>query len=240
MLFILPLMNLTNREAELNFNALNISDSDLNEAIGYGTSSPDEAVCMEMKNLLHRITAVTIPRFEYFYCDGNLLLEKEELIVGDTTFRIGKIIARQLRGSEKFVFFTATAGMEYENLQHQLSAENDIVKIYLADCIGSVIAEKTADYMEEILQKDLDEIEWKHTNRFSPGYCGWHVREQSLLFPLFPNSHPCGIQLTSSNMMVPIKSVSGVIGLGKQVRKLEYTCGLCSYEQCYKRKRPQK
>ena len=36
--------------------------------------------------------------------------------------------------------------------------------------------------------------------------------------------------------MVPIKSVSGIIGLGEKVRRLDYTCGLCDFKQCYKRK----
>ncbi|MEO5098808.1 methionine synthase, partial [Bacteroides thetaiotaomicron] len=37
--------------------------------------------------------------------------------------------------------------------------------------------------------------------------------------------------------MVPIKSVSGVIGTGTNVRKLEYTCGLCTYENCYRKRK---
>ena len=56
------------------------------------------------------------------------------------------------------------------------------------------------------------------------------------LFPLFPSAEPCGIRLTDSSLMLPIKSVSGVIGLGDGVRKLEYTCGLCTYDKCYRRK----
>ena len=46
----------------------------------------------------------------------------------------------------------------------------------------------------------------------------------------------CGVSLTESSLMVPIKSVSGIIGLGPQVRHLDYTCGLCDFKQCYKRK----
>ena len=106
----------------------------------------------------------------------------------------------------------------------------------MADSLGSIIAEKAADCMELALQKEIGSRGWKHTNRFSPGYCGWHVSEQQKLFPLFPTPHPCGISLTDSSLMLPIKSVSGVIGLGENVRKLEYTCGLCSYEKCYRRK----
>ncbi len=111
-----------------------------------------------------------------------------------------------------------------------------MVKIYIADAIGSIIAEKTADCMEIALDEYIRNRGWKHTNRFSPGYCGWHVSEQKKLFPLFPSAEPCGIRLTDSSLMLPIKSVSGVIGLGEDVRKLEYTCGLCTYDKCYRRK----
>lgn len=230
-------MNLINPETKLSFQELNISDSELYEAMGYGTSIPDEAVRGETQALLSRVGKLTVPRFEFFLTDGTLCLDDETLHIGQTVFHIGKIIARQLRGSRRFAFFTATAGIEFENLQHTLEEEGDIVKCYLADCMGSVIAEKAADCMEMVLQQALDPMGWKHTNRFSPGYCGWHVREQPQLFALFPTPYPCGIRLTDSSLMIPIKSVSGVIGIGPDVRKLEYTCGLCSYEQCYKRKR---
>ena len=93
-----------------------------------------------------------------------------------------------------------------------------------------------ADQMEKALQESIDKLGWMHTNRFSPGYCGWHVSQQQLLFPLF-QGHTCGVKLTDSSLMIPIKSVSGIIGLGEKVRKLEYTCGLCDFKQCYKRKK---
>ena len=90
--------------------------------------------------------------------------------------------------------------------------------------------------VELVLQENIDKLGWKHTNRFSPGYCGWHVAQQQMLFPLF-DSHTCGVQLTDSSLMIPIKSVSGIMGVGREVRKLDYTCGLCTFEKCYKRKK---
>ena len=112
-----------------------------------------------------------------------------------------------------------------------------MVKIYIADALGSILAEKTADLMEETLEKELIQKKWKHTNRFSPGYCGWHVSEQQKFFSIFPVFQPCGIRLTASSLMLPIKSVSGIIGLGTDVKKMEYTCGLCTFEQCFRRKK---
>ena len=124
--------------------------------------------------------------------DRKTLYNKLKLYV----FSVGKTIARQLRGSEAFVFFAATAGTEFEVFQHTLQQEEDMVKIYIADSLGSIIAEKTADCMEVALAEYIREKNWKHTNRYSPGYCGWHVSEQQKLFPLFPIAAPCGIRLT--------------------------------------------
>jgi cobalamin-dependent methionine synthase I len=148
---------------------------------------------------------------------------------------MGKIILRQLRGSEAYALFVCTSGTEYEAYQQRLKEQGDMVRVFIADALGSVIAEKCADQMEATLQENIDKLGWHHTNRFSPGYCGWHVSQQQLLFLLF-EGHTCGVQLTDSSLMVPIKSVSGIIGIGKKVRKLDYTCGLCDFQQCYKRK----
>ncbi|MCD8291796.1 MAG: methionine synthase [Prevotella sp.] len=158
--------------------------------------------------------------------------DKSFSAIKETTFDIGKIIARQLRDSSAFAFFIATAGMEFQHFLEELKQENDMVKLFIADAIGSVIAEKTADCMEEELQKHIDIYSWKHTNRFSPGYCGWHVSQQQLLFPLFGSEAPCGVTLTESSLMYPIKSVSGVIGIGATVCKFPYSCGLCDMKTC--------
>ena len=112
----------------------------------------------------------------------------------------------------------------------------DMVRLFVADAIGSVIAERTADCMQTEVAAYIASRGYKNTNRFSPGYCGWHVSEQRRLFSLFPQSAPCGVTLTDSCLMIPIKSVSGVIGIGSSVRCLDYSCGLCDMKQCYKRR----
>lgn len=224
-------------EQEIIYQNLVIPSSEIYEAMGYKDSMPDEMVIEEVNALLNRIIPFLRPRFFFFITDGVLDIEQETLTVQDTVFAIGKTIARQLRGSESYAFFAATAGIEFEESQHILQQENDMVKVYIADSLGSIIAEKAADYMEKELSTFIKEKGWKHTNRYSPGYCGWHVSEQQKLFSLFPVASPCGIQLTDSSLMIPIKSVSGVIGIGSSVRKLDYTCGLCTYENCFRKRK---
>ena len=208
---------------ELQYRDLDINLSELYEQMGYGQAIPDEATVRETDAILTEVKAFLKPRFCFFI--------QREL----PEFAIGTIIEHQLKGVEAYAFFICTAGAEYEQYQELLKKKGDMVRIFIADALGSVIAEKTADQMELSLQESIGKLGWHHTNRFSPGYCGWHVSQQQLLFPLF-KGETCGVRLTESSLMLPIKSVSGIIGLGKTVKHLDYTCNLCNFKQCYKRK----
>ena len=211
-------------EKTLSFEELGITAADVYEQMGYHDAQPDKATQQETAMILKEVSQWLRPQFSYF------------VVNKQPDFEMGNIILRQLRGSEAFALFICTSGLEFETYQHRLKEQGDMVRVFIADALGSVIAEKCADQMEKALQESIGKLGWKHTNRFSPGYCGWHVSQQQLLFPLF-QGHTCGVKLTDSSLMIPIKSVSGIIGLGEKVRKLEYTCGLCDFKQCYKRKK---
>lgn len=207
----------------LTYDDLRLALADVYEQMGYRDVLPDEATQRETQSVIDEVRPWLRPRFCY------LVLSEQP------AFDMGKIILRQLRGSQAYALFICTSGTEFEAYQQRLKEQGDIVRIFIADALGSVIAEKTADLMELHLQESIGKLGWQHTNRFSPGYCGWHVSQQQLLFPLF-NGQTCGVVLTDSSLMMPIKSVSGIIGIGEKVRKLDYTCGLCDYKQCYKRR----
>ena len=211
-------------EKILTYHDLRITPADVYEQMGYHDAEPDEVIKAELTRIVNEVCQWLRPRFSYF------------VVSVQPPFDMGNIILRQLRDSEAYALFICTAGVEYEAYQQRLKEQGDMVRVFIADALGSVIAEKCADQMEIALQESIDKLGWKHTNRFSPGYCGWHVSQQQLLFPLF-QGHTCGVTLTDSSLMVPIKSVSGIIGLGTSVRKLDYTCGLCDFKQCYKRKK---
>ena len=244
-------------ESTLSYGDLRISPGDIYEQMGYGSAAPDDDTRYETEQVAEHVRRMLRPRFCFIITRGVLDEESHTLTVDGTVLNVGRIISRQLRGSEAYAFFVCTSGTEFEMLQRLFKQSGDMVKTFIADAMGSVIAEKTADRMEESLENilrdcsqlstlnsqlstlnsQLSTLNYHHTNRFSPGYCGWHVSEQRKLFGIFPAEHPCGVRLTESSLMLPIKSVSGVIGLGGNVRKTDYTCGLCDYVKCYKRKK---
>lgn len=210
---------------ELTYSDLEVRIEDVYEQMDFHGSS-DDPICSEVKDMLEDISTWLRPRLAY-------------TVVRECPFdndAMGRIVTRQLRGSEAYALFVCTAGVKYQDLMERLTEEGDMVRLYIAHSIGSVLAERCADYMEKVLQANIDKLGWHRTNRFSPGYCGWHVSQQQLLFPLL-EGHNTGVILTPSSLMMPIKSVSGIIGLGKEVRYNPYTCGFCDKKDCYKKKK---
>lgn len=213
---------------ELTYEELGVKTESVYEFMGVNEGAADEAFKKEFDQIVGDVSTWLRPRICY------TVVAPEQVAAAE--FNMGNIVTRQLKDAKAYAFFVCTAGMEYQEYQDRLMAEGDMVRVFIADALGSTIAECCADRMEERLQANIDKLGWKRTNRYSPGYCGWHVREQQRLFRFFP-PQPCGVNLTDSSLMIPIKSVSGIIGLGPEVKYHPYTCGLCNYSKCYKRKK---
>ncbi|MDR0989712.1 MAG: methionine synthase [Prevotellaceae bacterium] len=213
---------------ELSIAELALSPSDLYREMGYGNQTPDAGVVREVEALLAQVARIARPRYAF-------VVSEVDLLAGGY-FNVGKLIRSQLGGAEAFALFVATAGVEFEAFVQTVKQQGDMVQNYLLDAVGSVVAEKTADRMEEALQASLEPRGWHHTNRFSPGYCGWSVAEQHQLFRLFPTPAPCGIRLMESGLMIPLKSVSGILGVGARVQKRDYACRFCRQPNCFRRK----
>jgi cobalamin-dependent methionine synthase I len=115
--------------------------------------------------------------------------------------------------------------------------EGDMIKGYVVDVLANAVVEEAMDRVQENLSQEMAAAGLNITNRYSPGYCGWDIAEQQKLFSLLPEGF-VGISLTPSSLMQPMKSVSGIIGIGKAVRFNHYTCNLCDDTNClYRNKR---
>lgn len=167
--------------------------------------------------------------------------EKNEFIANNSCisvdgieFGIGKTVAKEMRNSTSVALFICTAGKGIsQRSQELLTGENPVLG-YVFDVLGSMIVETAADRLQKEIRRIANSVDLLITNRYSPGYCNWSVADQHKLFSFFP-PNCCGISLNNSALMHPIKSVSGIIGLGKEVKFREYTCDLCSQIDCFHR-----
>lgn len=225
---------------EVRFSDINIPVDEIYASMGFKDTAPDDETRRMTETLLAEASEYLNLQYEFVVLNGELTDNSCTLWADSNNkqcFETGRVIAAQLRKSEQFVVFVATVGTGYFKWMEEIESRGDMVQTYISDCIGSQIVESVADYMELQLQSVLDTKNQKRTNRYSPGYCGWLVKEQPKLFSLFPEERPCGIELTDSCLMLPVKSVSGIIGIGENVRYLPYTCHLCDMKMCYKKKR---
>jgi hypothetical protein len=159
---------------------------------------------------------------------GIMLISKKQFAVGET-------VAAQLTGSSAAAVFVCTAGEGISDMAREQLQGSDPVTGYVLDTIGSEMVERAMDLIQEDLGRTMQDTGMRITNRFSPGYCSWPVSDQQTLFSLIPR-HTTGVRLTRSSLMQPVKSISGVLGVGKNVRYVEYGCSLCDRKDCIRRK----
>lgn len=155
----------------------------------------------------------------------------EGMYAGGTFFHMRTLVTGLLKKSEHLAFFVCTIGPGMESWRNRLQADGDLVAAFLVDTVASLAVESAVNLLHDRIEVSMRAQGLKITNRYSPGYCDWSVAEQHLLFSLFPPGF-CGITLLDSSLMVPIKSVSGVIGIGKRVKRAQYTCDACGMKDC--------
>jgi hypothetical protein len=225
------------KEFEFNYEACSITENQIIELLGYDADTVPEPILETMNIILQDLPGKVKLQSGYkIFNPRKVKLSGNNFVIENRTFTCGKIIYSSLKNSETIAFLIASVGEGIENWSRKFMDTNEILKGYLIDKVTSELVEQLADKTELLLEDELKEIELKATNRYSPGYCGWSVADQQNLFSLLPLKF-CGVLVNDNSMMMPIKSVSAVIGVGKYAEKKDYECSICEIDFCYKRER---
>jgi|WetSurMetagenome_2_1015567.scaffolds.fasta_scaffold22683_3 hypothetical protein len=225
-------MNITDFKAEFSFSDTLITPATISRVMGYEHDDAPEPVLILINEAISNISSINDIRAEYKIFDSIELNNKEKaLYISDVCFNLKSIIFKQIKESTAVALFICTAGRSLEELIRSAKKENDLLLEYVYDIIGSEIAEAAASRMEENLRSVKNNEGLNISMRFSPGYCGWEVQEQKKLFSFFPDNF-CGITLSESSFMSPVKSVSGIAGIGACQYKTIYQCHICNDKYC--------
>lgn len=223
---------MTQKTFQFDFSNLKLTVDQIERVMGYREGESQETIFEIVSSLLKEAEILCNLRAEYRIFDRISFSDAEKtIIINNVTFNIGKIIYGQIKKADSAALFICTAGEKLGLSSRRAMKEGDLLEGYIYDVIGSEAVEAATDLM----QADM-EAEFRITNRFSPGYCGWNVVEQHKLFSLLPDNY-CSIRLTDSALMDPVKSVSGIIGIGDKVKRLPYTCSFCNMKDCLYRKK---
>lgn len=136
----------------------------------------------------------------------------------DGTLRIGgallsssRSLAARLEGCRRAVLFAATIGPELEDWVRVLNDGGDMTRALLADAVGSSAGIALGTAFETAVVREYPDLVLEPTKRYAPGYGDFELECQAALMTLV-QADRIGIVLTEDHLMLPAKSISGVVG----------------------------
>ena len=151
--------------------------------------------------------------------------------------RYAGAIGRFLADATFVATFVVTIGSALERLARRWLHAGDVMRGTITDAYASEAAEATAERLQREVRTWAQNQGLDVTFRFSPGYCGLDIRQQHMLFASLPG-RAIRVSLKPSCLMLPLKSISGLIGVGPpdKAQPDAYPCRLCDQPNCPQRR----
>ena len=132
-------------------------------------------------------------------------------LVGGMLRSTSRSLHDRLARCSEAVVFAATIGPAVETWGHELSERDEMTRALLADAYASAAAIALGLEVEALGARLLAEHGLEAIKRYAPGYGDWDLSDQRPLHALL-GSDRIGITLTEDFLMLPAKSISGIIG----------------------------
>jgi hypothetical protein len=112
--------------------------------------------------------------------------------------------------ADQLHLFAFTLGERISAEIRRLFAGDDFALGAILDAVASLAADNAGRVAEGWAEAQAAGLK---AYLYSPGYCGWHISGQEMLFA-FLKPGAIGVSLNASFLMTPLKSISGVLVAG--------------------------
>ena len=163
-----------------------------------------------------------------------LRVEGSTVDLGFTVFDSAKL-ADALHGCERAVVFAATVGLELDRLiaRHgRLSPARGL----MMQALGAERIEALCDGFCHWLRENCAARGLVTRQRFSPGYGDLPLAAQRAMFDFLQCHREIGLYLNESLLMSPTKSVTAIVGLGRDGDCAPTGCSACGKAECEMRR----
>jgi hypothetical protein len=151
----------------------------------------------------------------------------ERIRLEDGILLTGPLVARHLAGAERVAAVVCTIGAELESFA---AAQQDLVLALALDGLGNAAVTLIGQQVCERIGGQLQAQGLTMSTPLSPGAPEWPVEVgQPQVFAL-ADPAAAGVRLTEGGMMIPKKSVSFVVGIGKNVSQVNL-CEVCNLKE---------
>jgi hypothetical protein len=148
-------------------------------------------------------------------------------------------IAERWGAIDEITAGVCTIGDALERRASELWDARELPLAMMLDSVGSGAVESLAEYVNDLLCQEGLARGVKVTNRVSPGYGGWDVAEQRLLWRLC-RGDAISVTLNDACFMTPTKTITILVGAGPSARVDDYfsQCARCWMRDCAYRRVP--
>lgn len=165
-------------------------------------------------------------------------LRRLPLSISGSSVQIGgmalesKSLFTHLAGCGEAVLLAATLGVQADQVIRRASVAHMSRAVVLAACAAAKL-EAYLDAVGAALAKELEKESLYLTPRFSPGYGDLSLGCQGELLGLLEAGKRIGLCLTSENMLLPLKSVTAILGLSPEKQNACcQACRRCPHTAC--------
>lgn len=144
---------------------------------------------------------------------------------------VSRVLSVNLQNINRVFPYIATCGMELYNWSHNIK---DMVESFWS---GTICEAALLSAMASISSYLKENYKVSKLSAMNPGSLkDWPLGEQKNLFKLFGDTKALiGVELTQSSLMIPVKSVSGMLF---ETETSFESCQLCPRENCPNRRAP--
>ena len=180
--------------------------------IGYNANSePSARMVSLVDEYLENYESLVDSAYSYTFRDI-VSVDGDFVTIEDSIVFESNVIARLLEKSKKVAVFALTIGSRLEEMVGHMSKTSYVLQATVLDAVGSAVAENLADFVQNKIADTVGKEGLFISRRFSPGYCDWNVSQQKMVFQAL-RGDTAGIRLTDMCLMIPQKSISGIIGI---------------------------
>ena len=203
--------------------------------LGGAGDSAAAGVRADIGRLRRRAREIVVPRAVYRLVAVEGITDGAVCLAGGQRFTSQKL-ATLLVGAETLAVMVGTIGEPLEAEVTRLFAASEYLDALALDAIGSVAVEEVCQHVRSLVCRQYADPGGLQVGpSLSPGYQYWDISDQAAVFALVPGSE-IGVSLTESCLMVPRKSESAIVPLGRKLKVTagedEPPCRFCDHQDC--------
>ncbi len=218
------------------YNTLEVRPEEIWKSLGWKNQKVSEELKEKTESIIDKAKHLIKPKSVLL--TGDLVKTEDSLSFYGIELG-GKTIKNFLETSGSAALMAVTLGIEIDREIKRLE-RTDLTSALLLDACASLLVEALCDKVSDDLALEMKEENLYTTERFSPGYSDLPLELQPKLLNLLDTQRKLGLTTTSTNLLIPRKSVTAFIGIMDKPREIRSSrcnnCilkGKCKYGICY-------